>query len=122
MPDATFDDFLQTREEAAKAYVRGDGSKVDAMVPHEGRATFHGPGGDTVAGAQSVATRYLDDARAFRPNGTTHFDVIQKDQHGDLGFWTGFQVATAQIGDVPRPADMRMRVPSFFADTMESGS
>ena len=56
MAEMTFDDFLVQRERAAGAYVRGDGAGVDAIVTHEGAATFHGPGGDTVAGAPDVAS------------------------------------------------------------------
>jgi ketosteroid isomerase-like protein len=114
MADTTFEDFLSTREQAAEAYVRGDGTRVDALVPHDGTASFHSPRGDTVIGAQNVATRYLKDAEAFHSQGTSRFEVIQKGQDGDLGFWTGFQVATVQIGNAPRPQNMRIRVTELF--------
>ena len=114
MPDLTFEDCLTAREQAAKAYVRGDGAKVDALVPHDGAASFHSPGGDTVVGAENVATRYLKDARAFHANGTSRFEVIQKDDGGDLGFWTGFQIAAVQIGEMPHVVDMRIRVTELF--------
>jgi ketosteroid isomerase-like protein len=114
MAHSTFDEFLSAREQAAEAYVRGDGAKVDALVPHDGTASFHSPRGDTVIGAENVAARYREDAEAFHSNGTTSFEVIQKGQDGNLGFWTGFQVAKVQIGDAPRPADMRIRVTELF--------
>lgn len=114
MPGAEFEDFLRVREEAARAYVRGDGAKVDAITAHDGAASFHSPRGDTVVGAKEVAARYLADAKAFHPNGTTHFEVIQKGHDGDLGFWTGFQDAAVQIGDMPRVTNMRVRVTELF--------
>lgn len=117
VPDLTFEDFLTAREQAAKAYVCGDGTKLDALVPHDGTASFHSPGGDTIVGAQAVAARYLTDAAAFHHNGTTHFEIIQKGQDGDLGFWTGFQIAKVQIGDAPHPLEMRIRVTELFRRT-----
>jgi ketosteroid isomerase-like protein len=114
MAEVSFDDFLNLREQAASAYVRGDGTKVDAIVPHEGMASFHNPGGDTVTGAGDVAKRYLADAASFHDNGVSHFEVLQKGHAGDVGFWTGFQVANVQIGDMPKPMDMRIRVTEIF--------
>lgn len=110
----SFDDFLVLRERAAAAYVRGDGTRVDAIVPHEGAASFHGPGGDTVTGAPDVAKRYLTDAVMFQDNGTSRFEVIHKDHAGDVGFWTGFQVANVQLGEMPAPVEMRLRVTEVF--------
>ena len=110
MTDTSFDEFFALREAAGNAYVRGDGTAVDAIVPHEGAASFHSPGGDTVIGAQDVAARYLSDVALFHDNGVSRFEVIQKGYAGDVGFWTGFQVAKVQIGEMPAPADMRLRV------------
>jgi ketosteroid isomerase-like protein len=114
MADMSFDDFLVLRERAASAYVRGDGTEVDAMVPHRGAASFHSPGGETVTGAEDVATRYLTDAGLFHDNGASAFEVIQKGHADDVGFWTGFQVAKVQIGEMPAPVDMRLRVTEVF--------
>jgi hypothetical protein len=41
-----FEAFFKERQKAAAAYVTGDGALVDAIVPHEGEASFHSPGGD----------------------------------------------------------------------------
>jgi ketosteroid isomerase-like protein len=114
MATMKFDDFMKTRERAAEAYVRGDGAKVDALVPHSGTASFHSPGGDTVSGSEAVARRYLKDAAAFRDNGVSRFAVLQKGHSGDVGYWTGFQIAKVQIGDMPKPMDMRIRVTEVF--------
>ncbi len=109
-----FDAFFKEREKAASAYVTGDGSAVDALVPHDGEASFHSPGGDSVTGAAEVAKRYLKDANAFKPNGRSRFEVLQKHSDGKLAFWSGFQIATVQIGDMPRPMEMRIRLTEVF--------
>jgi ketosteroid isomerase-like protein len=109
-----FDQFFKQRQAAASAYVTGDGRLVDALVPHEGEASFHSPGGDTVTGAETVAARYLKDAKAFKPIGKSRVEVLQKGASGDLAFWTGYQVATAQIGDMPKPMEMRIRLTEVF--------
>jgi ketosteroid isomerase-like protein len=114
MPGTTFENFWMAREQAAKAYVCGDSGKLDALVPHHGSASFHSPLGDTVVGAQNVASRYLADAKAFHSNGTTQLEVIQQADDGDLGFWTGFQIATVQIGDAVQAVEMRIRVTEVF--------
>jgi ketosteroid isomerase-like protein len=51
---------------------------------------------------------------AFRDNGTSRFDVLQKGDSGDIGFWTGFQIANVQIGSMPKPVEMRIRVTEIF--------
>lgn len=114
MASMSFDDFMTARETAAEAYVRGDGAKVDALVPHGGNASFHSPAGDTVTGGEAVAKRYLKDAAVFHDNGVSRFDVLQKGHSGELGFWTGFQVAEVQIGDMPNPVQMRIRITEIF--------
>jgi ketosteroid isomerase-like protein len=109
-----FNEFFDRREQAAQAYATGDGAPIDALVPHEGDATFHSPGGDTMTGAKLVADRYLNDAKAFKPIGASRFEVLQRGSDGDLGFWTGLQVARVQIGDMPEPVDMKLRVTEIF--------
>jgi hypothetical protein len=89
MKKTGFDAFLKTREEAANAYVRGDGAKLDTIVSHDGTATFHSPRGDTVIGARAVAERYLEDSKAFHSNGTSRLEMIQQGHDGNLGFWVG---------------------------------
>ena len=113
MPD-DFDAFLKEREQAAQAYVTGDGAPVDRLATREGDSSFFSPGGDVVTGAQAVVERYLSDAQLFKPNGTSRFEVIQKGSDGDLAFWTGYQVARAQIGGMPEAIDMKLRITEIF--------
>jgi ketosteroid isomerase-like protein len=114
MAETTFETFWTDRTQAAQAYVRGDGGKLDALVPHDGNASFHSPRGDTVVGAPDVASRYLSDAKSFHSNGTTQLEVIQRACDGDLGFWTGIQIAQVQIGDASHAVQMRIRVTEVF--------
>lgn len=106
--------FWASRARAAKAYVNGDGSGVDELVPQEGQATFFSPLGDVVTGASDVARRYRDDAKAFHEDGTTRFEVLHQAQSGDLAFWTGYQMTRAHIGSMPDPKEMRARVTEVF--------
>ena len=110
----TFDEFMATRESAARAYVRGDGGPLDDLAVHDGAATFFCPGGDVVQGADAVATRYRHDARAFLPDGTTRFEVLQSASSGDLGWWTGYQVASVHLEGQDQPMAMRLRVTETF--------
>jgi ketosteroid isomerase-like protein len=70
---------------------------------------LHTLGGETVTGAENVATYYLDHAMDFHSTGTSRFDVINQGS-GELGFWTGFQIATVQLGKATSPQNMRLRV------------
>jgi hypothetical protein len=63
MVPSDFDEFFAHRQEAAEAYVKGDGTPVDQIIPHDGDASFHSPAGDSVVGAEQVARRYLRDAK-----------------------------------------------------------
>ena len=97
MSSTDFDTFFAARAEAAKAYVVGDGSAVDELVPHEGKASFFSPLGDVVTGANSVTRRYLHDSEAFHPEGTTRFKVLHKGQSGDLAFCKDMRSRVTEI-------------------------
>lgn len=114
MAKRTFDEFLADRQAAAKRYVSGDGTPLDALLPHEGEASFHSPSGDTVLGAREVATRYMRDASSFVAEGETRFEVIQKVAVGDLAFFTGFQIAKVHLHGKSVPIEMRLRVTEVF--------
>ncbi len=110
-----FDEFFNARRRpAAEAYTNGEPQPLDALVTKDGAATFHSPRGDTVSGADAVATRYCSDAASFAPGGETNLEVLQMDASGDLAFWTGFQHATVHFGDRDQPVPMRIRVTEVF--------
>jgi NAD(P)H-dependent FMN reductase/ketosteroid isomerase-like protein len=109
-----FSSFMKSRERAAAAYVCGDASPLDAMVPHTGDASFFPPNGGSVHGTQQVHERYDRDAKSFSPGGQTSFDVLQSGADGDIGYWTGFQNADAQMGSVERKVHMKLRITEVF--------
>jgi ketosteroid isomerase-like protein len=114
MSSSDFDAFLIARERAAQAYVTGDGSALDRLVPHDGLATFFTPVGESVEGAREVARRYLEDAQAYRSKGALHFEIVHKGEGGDLAFWAGYEVASVQIGSNPDTERLRVRVTEVF--------
>jgi ketosteroid isomerase-like protein len=48
------------------------------------------------------------------PHRTTRFEVLHQAASADLAFWAGFQIATVQIGDAPKPTAMKIRVTEVF--------
>jgi mxaD protein len=109
-----FEEFFARRTQAAEAYTQGDYAPLAPLVAREGQASFHSPRGDTVTGAQAVEERYRSDARGFRAGGGSRFEVLQRGASGDLGFWSGFQLATVRVGSSPAPIEMRIRVTEVF--------
>lgn len=67
-----------------------------------------------MSGAETVAERYRKDARSFQAGGKSRLEVLQKGASGDLGFWTGFQVAMVKPVSSPAPIEMRIRVTEVF--------
>jgi hypothetical protein len=78
MPDSTFENRMSVRQRAAVAFISGDGTKVDSLVPQDGMASWHSPRGETVIGAENVAARYIQEAASFHSDGTTQFEIIQQ--------------------------------------------
>lgn len=111
---ADFEAFFAGRTRAAEAYTNGDYSPLAPLVAGEGAATFHSPQGDTVSGPEAVAERYRKDVGSFQAGGRSRFEILQKGASGDLGFWTGFQVATVKPRSSPAPIEMRIRVTEVF--------
>lgn len=109
-----FEAFFARRVRAAEAYASGDYSPLSALLAEHGGATFHSPQGDTVAGAQAVAERYRRDAASFQAGGESRLEILQKGASGDIGFWTGFQIAVVRLASKPEPLEMRIRVTEVF--------
>lgn len=114
--DQSFHDFFQVRTLAAKDYVRGRFDLLDEIIAHQGEATFFGPQGDVVSGAEEVARRYSNDVGAFI-EGDTYFEILQHASNENLAFWTGYQVANVHFKGQPEFTDMRIRVTEIFIKT-----
>jgi ketosteroid isomerase-like protein len=115
MADAPdFDAFLLQRTHAAEAYVNGDAAPLSALLARSSDATFFGPGGGVVHGADAVAARYASDAPMFDQGSTTRLEILQSGAAGDVGYWVGYQHATARLKGKPEPIPMKLRVTEVF--------
>ena len=61
--------FMKRREKAASAYITGNAVPLGEIVTQLSPATFFGPGGGYEEGAETVSTRYAQDAKAFASGG-----------------------------------------------------
>lgn len=109
-----FQQFMKRREEAARAYVRGDAAPLGQVVAHESEATFFGPAGGYQQGAAQVFERYERDAKSFQPGGDSHFEILQMAASDGVAYWVGFQRASAQFAGSPKAVEMNLRVTELF--------
>jgi NAD(P)H-dependent FMN reductase/ketosteroid isomerase-like protein len=114
----SFDEFLQQRQQAAAAYVRGDVAPLDQLVATEGEASFFPPGGGVVTEADTVKARYDADAKSFGSFGKSNLKAIQSGASGGLGFWTGLQDAEVELAG--KKQSMTLRITEVF--TRQNGS
>lgn len=109
-----FETFMRTREAAARAYVEGDAAPLAALAAREDPATFFGPGGGHREGAATVLDTYTRDAGAFERGSETHFEILHMAASGDVGYWSGFQHASARMRGQSAPIAMKLRVTEIF--------
>jgi ketosteroid isomerase-like protein len=109
-----FDRFIEQRKAAADAYVSGDPGPLGRLVAEHLPATFFHPMGDVIEGAKQVAERYKADAGAFEPGSKNELEILQSGASGDIGFWTGYQVAEVHFKGRPEPVPMRIRITEIF--------
>jgi ketosteroid isomerase-like protein len=109
-----FERMMQARVRAADAYVQGDGEPVSAMSTEHGPATFFGPRGAFEKDAGTIRERYVRDAKVFGPGGTNRIEILHSAVSGDLGYWVGFQHASAPLAGQSEPVTMTLRVTELF--------
>jgi ketosteroid isomerase-like protein len=109
-----FEDFMRRREEASNAYIAGDAGPLRTMLTHADPATFLPPDGAVVEGAAAVEEAQVGGAGAFGPGSTGHFEVLSSGASGDLGFWTGRQVARMDVKGRDEPVEMVLRTTEVF--------
>jgi ketosteroid isomerase-like protein len=115
MSEQSFEEFMHTsRPAAAAAYVSGDPAPVTAISTRRDPATFFGPGGGSVVGAQAVIDTNEGDAAMFEPDGETRLEVLHMDDDGDLAYWVGLQHATVRMKGRDEPVPMTLRVTELF--------
>ena len=107
--DPHFQQFMTRREAAARAYINGDAGPLDRLSSSTSPASFFAPMGGHVEGAEQVRSRYERDAALFAPGaGEGHFEILQMGSSGQLGYWVGFQRATASVGGQSMPFNLRV--------------
>ncbi|HEY8456504.1 MAG TPA: nuclear transport factor 2 family protein [Actinopolymorphaceae bacterium] len=111
---ADFQQFMRRREEAARAYVTGDPAPLGRLVAERSPATFFGPQGGLIDGADTVWTTYREGAAAFGPESVTHFEVLHMAASDGLAYWVGVQRARVRLGDAAEPRPMDLRVTELF--------
>jgi NAD(P)H-dependent FMN reductase/ketosteroid isomerase-like protein len=109
---ADFDAFMRERERIASAYSSGDPEPLDAVVVHEGTATFFPPRGPIVKGSAAVAKRYHQDAKIFSPHSKNRLEILDARASGDIGFWVGLQHFAGAIAG--RKEKMTLRITEIF--------
>jgi ketosteroid isomerase-like protein len=109
-----FEEFMKRRDEAARAYVRGDSAPLGQIVAREGDATFFAPRGGYVQGADNVSSTYKRDATAFAPGGDSSFTILQMGASDGIAYWVGFQRATAHMRGHTEAVPFNLRVTEVF--------
>jgi ketosteroid isomerase-like protein len=109
-----FEQFMQQRDEAARAYVRGDATPLGRIVARAGDATFYAPRGGYVQGADAVCATYEQDATAFAPDGESSFEILQMAARDGLAYWVGFQRATVHMRGRMDAVPFNLRVTEVF--------
>ncbi|MEO8398109.1 MAG: nuclear transport factor 2 family protein [Chloroflexota bacterium] len=109
-----FKQFMQQREKVGAAYVRGDAAPLSEIVTHKSPATFFGPQGGYQSGAETVSWKYTKDAESFAPGGDSHFEILDIGASNGIGYWVGFQKATAFMKGRSEPMLFNLRVTEVF--------
>ena len=109
-----FEQFMKQREEAARAYVRGDAVPLGRMVARESPATFFSPRGSYRQGADQVWSTYEHDAESFAPGSDSHFEILHLGASNGIAYWVGFQRATVHMRGRAEAVPFNLRVTEVF--------
>lgn len=109
-----FEGFMKRREEAARAYVRGDAAPLGGLVARVSPATFSGPNGGSAQGAEQVFSTYERGAAQFASDGDSNFEILQMAASDGLAYWVGFQRATARLDGSTEAIPLNLRVTEVF--------
>lgn len=109
-----FERFMQRRLRAAQAYGSGDIGPLAALLTAQSPATFFGPKGGSVQGAQAVAADYERGAKLFEPGGESSLEILHQGASGGLAYWVGIQRATTRMRGRPDPVSFALRITELF--------
>jgi ketosteroid isomerase-like protein len=109
-----FKQFMKRRDEAARAYVRGDATPLSRIAAREGDASFFPPRGGYTQGAGEVLSTYERDAGIFAPGGESTFEILHMAASDGLAYWVGFQRATTYMRGHTEAVPFNLRVTEVF--------
>lgn len=109
-----FEQFMQQRDAAARAYVCGDAAPLVRITARTGDATFYAPRGGSVHGADEVLSTYKRDAEYFAPGGESSFEILQIGASDGLAYWVGFQRSMTHLRGRSEPVPFDLRVTEVF--------
>ena len=109
-----FEQFMKRREEAARAFVRGDRcSAARSYCRSRLPAPFFGTQGDYEQGPDHVYSIYERDVARFT-SGNTSFEILQMAASDDIAYWVGFQQAMARLDGSTEKISLNLRVTEVF--------
>lgn len=103
---------MRQRAAAADAYVRGDPAPLGQIVAHASAATFFGPRGGHVQGADEVWAGYERDAAAFGPAADNSLEVLDHGADAGIAYWVGYQRSSVSLDG--KPAEFNLRITEIF--------
>jgi ketosteroid isomerase-like protein len=110
-----FEQFMKQWEAASVAYINADTAQFNQHLTSDSPASFFGPTGDVIEGAERVSSKYDQDAKAFAPgSGEGHFEILHLAADGDLAYWVGFQHVNARTSDGQPTVPLKLRVTEVF--------
>ena len=109
-----FEQFMEQRDRAARAYVKGETAPLGEIVAHHSPASFFAPPGGNRQGAETVWSKYVSDATIFESSDESQLEILHMAASGDLAYWVGFQHATAHLRGRPEPVHFNLRVTEIF--------
>lgn len=109
-----FEQFMQQREEAARAYVQGDAAPLGRLAARVSPATFFSPQGSYREGADDVWQTYEQDATSFESGSDTHFEILHMAASDGIAYWVGFQRASAHLRGQAEPIPFNLRITEIF--------
>ena len=109
-----FEQFMQRREEASRAYVQGDAEPLNRIVARVSPATFFPPRGGYQHGTTEVAATYERDATLFAPGSDSSIEVLDMAASDGIAYWVGFMRSTVRMRGSAEPIPMNLRVTEVF--------
>ena len=107
-----FEEFMKERKAAADAYVRGDPEPLGRLVARQSAATFFGPRGGHVQGAEQVWAGYERDAAAFGADADNTLQVLDAGADGQIAYWVGYQRSSVTLAG--KPTQFNLRITEVF--------